>query len=72
MRRWELCITRHDDGSLEESLFADDDISGLFYRRRAEEDGAELVWTVEAENTNDAMRKTYRDLGRGDYQPMSR
>jgi hypothetical protein len=67
--RWELWVKRHDDGTVEESFFPDDDASGPFNRRWAEEVRAELVWRVEAKGMNDAMRKMYEYLGRGEYQP---
>ena len=53
-------------------LLPDDDVSGPVYRQWAEEQGAELVWTVEAKGMSDAMRRMYEYLGRGEYQPPLR
>jgi hypothetical protein len=72
MRRWELWVTRHPDGTTEEAFFPDDEVSGPLYREWAAEDRAELIWTVEAKGSNDAMRKMYDHLGRGEYQPLLR
>ncbi len=62
-------LTCRADGTVEESFFPDDDVSGRLYRQWAEEDGAELVWTVEAKGMNEAMRRMYEYLGRGEYRP---
>jgi hypothetical protein len=72
VRRWELWVTRHPDGSIVETFFPDDEVSGALYHGWAEEGGAELIWAVEAKGLNDAMRKMYEHLGRGEYQPALR
>ncbi|MBV9660814.1 MAG: hypothetical protein JO337_06630 [Acidimicrobiales bacterium] len=69
MRCWELWEVHHPDGAITETFCPEDDQQA---HREVEQDGAQLVWTVEARGMNDAMRQMYEYKGWAEYQPPLR
>lgn len=64
--RWELWETIHSDGTQQLSFFPEWNDNS----RQSLDASARLIWTVEAENYDDAMQKHNDFLGWGPYKPI--